>query len=708
MKTIALDKYTLMVVGLFGAALVVTFAAYFPGLGGPLILDDLPQLSSLIARSAEDPEVLFGNYVISTSGPLGRPVSMATFIGDAITHGPDTWWWKYNSLMLHLINGLLLFWFIALLTRASQAIHSVDPWLVSLVVTSVWLLHPLNVSTVLYTVQRMTVLSTTFVFAGMLCYVAGRLQQQQLRASGWVLIAVAYLGCVPLAAFSKESGLLLVLFIMLIEFFVLGFRGPNGVPRRIKLLHGTLVGSIVVGVLVLLANLDFVLDGYSFREFSPFERILTQFRVLCVYLSQLLLPLPWKLGFFHDDFSVSTGVFEPFSTFLSLLLVLGLIVGAILARKRMPLTAFGIFYFFASHVLESTIFGLELMFEHRNYTGSFGIFLALVPLLAVPSIGRRVLAVGSLLVVLGFGLLTWQRANIWSTPLRMHQHMYAVHPDSPRLNIILANVYATAGEYDNARLALAKLGPDVGRELHLQYLECLETGSLRDSALDALSKFGTGVIDGHTTSTIALLVAATKENRCKFNQDRLLSVIDHVLTLRTRAVQDRRAILFAKADLLDSMNRVVDAVNSYLEAQDLSQVYAVPLYRAADVLARRGLLDDAREMLHRAAEVEQQSRIVRKDLAETVYLGIAELYAAQSETDEALEVYAEASQSMPRNPAVPLAEAELLVAVQREEEAGKALARARDLAGSGNGDLDYRIGRVADAIVGNHPASSLK
>ncbi|HEX9851881.1 MAG TPA: hypothetical protein VGA68_02665, partial [Woeseiaceae bacterium] len=383
MKTIALDKYTLMVVGLFGAALVATFAAYLPGLGGPLILDDLPQLSSLIAQSAEDPEMLFGNYVISTSGPLGRPVSMATFIGDAVTHGPDTWWWKYNSLMLHLINGLLLFWFIALLTRASQSINSVNPWLVSLVVSSVWLLHPLNVSTVLYTVQRMTLLSTTFVFAGMLCYVAGRLRQQQLRSSGWVLIAVAFFGCVPLAAFSKESGLLLVLFIMLVEFFVLGFRGPDSVARKIKLLHGTLLGIFVVGVLVLLANLDFVLDGYSFREFSPFERILTQFRVLCVYLSQLLLPLPGKLGFFHDDFSASSGLFEPFSTVLSVLLVLGLIVGAFWARKRMPLTAFGILYFFASHALESTIVGLELMFEHRNYTGSFGIFLALVPLVAV-------------------------------------------------------------------------------------------------------------------------------------------------------------------------------------------------------------------------------------------------------------------------------------------------------------------------------------
>ena len=708
MKSIAFDKFTLLVLGLLGAALAATFAAYVPGLGGPFILDDIPQLNGLISQSAADPELLFGNYIISTSGPLGRPVSMATFIIDAITHGPDTWWWKYNSLMLHLINGLLLFWFVALLAKGSQSVNTINPWLVSLVIASAWMLHPLNVSTVLYTVQRMTMLSTTFVYAGLLCYIAGRLRQQQLRPYGWLLITFTFFLFVPLATFSKESGILLIPLLVLVEFFVLQFRAPESAARKIRLLHGGLIGSFVVGAVVLLANVDLVISSYSFREFSPFERILTQFRVLCVYLSQLILPLPGRLGFFHDDFQLSTGIFEPFTTFLSLLVVIGLIAGAFLVRKKFALTAFGVLFFFVSHALESTIFGLELMFEHRNYTGSFAIFLALVPLIAriaVTSMDRRALAVGSLIVICGFGFLTWQRATVWSTPLSMYQHMYSVHPNSPRLNIILANVFAVAGEYNNGRIALAKLDPDINRELHLRFFECLETGDLRDNALDALKTIRVGIVNAHTTSTIESFVAAAKEKRCKVNYDKFLAVIDHVLTLRIRAVQDRRALLFAKADLLDSIDRVVDAVNTYLEAQDLSNVYAVPLYRAADVLARRGMLDDAREILHRATEVELQSRIVRKDFAETIYLGIAELYSAQGNIDDALEVYAEASHSIPRNPAVYLATAELLMSVHREEEAGIALAKAQDLLEPGDSDLEFRMSKVADALIRSEPVS---
>jgi tetratricopeptide (TPR) repeat protein len=112
-------------------------------------------------------------------------------------------------------------------------------------------------------------------------------------------------------------------------------------------------------------------------------------------------------------------------------------------------------------------------------------------------------------------------------------------------------------------------------------------------------------------------------------------------------------------------------------------------------------------MLRRTTEVEQQSRIVRKDLAEIIFFGIAESYAAQGKTDDALEVYAEASRSMPRNPNVPLAAAELLVSIQRAEEAGDALAEARDLLEPGNSDLDFRIKKVADVLVDVGPASSL-
>jgi hypothetical protein len=115
-----LDRSTVFTLALLAVVLGLTLLVYWAGLSGPLLLDDLPQLNGLIAQGASDTATLIRNYIVSTSGPLGRPVAMASFIGDAVTHGPDIWWWKYNNVMFHLINGLLVFWLTALLVQATS------------------------------------------------------------------------------------------------------------------------------------------------------------------------------------------------------------------------------------------------------------------------------------------------------------------------------------------------------------------------------------------------------------------------------------------------------------------------------------------------------------------------------------------------------------------------------------------------------------
>ena len=88
---------TTSALAVLATVVALTLAVYLPGLSGPLLLDDLPHLDPLIRDSGDAPEELFGNYILSTSGPFGRPVAMATFIADAVTHGSDIWWWKYGE-----------------------------------------------------------------------------------------------------------------------------------------------------------------------------------------------------------------------------------------------------------------------------------------------------------------------------------------------------------------------------------------------------------------------------------------------------------------------------------------------------------------------------------------------------------------------------------------------------------------------------------
>ena len=52
-----------------------------------------------------------------------------------------------------------------------------------------------------------------------------------------------------------------------------------------------------------------------------------------------------------------------------------------LLRRRLPLVALGIAWFLGGQLMESTIFPLELVFEHRCYLPDLGLILALLSLL---------------------------------------------------------------------------------------------------------------------------------------------------------------------------------------------------------------------------------------------------------------------------------------------------------------------------------------
>jgi len=76
------------------------------------------------------------------------------------------------------------------------------------------------------------------------------------------------------------------------------------------------------------------------------------------------------LGFYHDDFQASAGWLTPWTTLPAVLGLLCVALAALVVRRRFPLFAFAVLFFLAGHLLESTVFPLELVFEHRNYLPS--------------------------------------------------------------------------------------------------------------------------------------------------------------------------------------------------------------------------------------------------------------------------------------------------------------------------------------------------
>ena len=151
----------------------LTFFVYQPGLNGPFVFDDGPNIlkNTDIAIQNLNIQTLKKAAFSGASGPLGRPISMLSFALNFFTTGLNNHYFKLTNLFIHMLCGLGIFFLSSTILEITRiraiSLLSVkqSEWL-SLAVTAAWLLHPLCLTSVLYVVQRMTTLSSLFCIFG--------------------------------------------------------------------------------------------------------------------------------------------------------------------------------------------------------------------------------------------------------------------------------------------------------------------------------------------------------------------------------------------------------------------------------------------------------------------------------------------------------------------------------------------------------------
>ncbi len=425
---------------------------YWQGLSGVFIFDDISNLQRL--DNIEEINNLNSSIKFITEGKsssLGRPISLLTFVLQSNSWPSYPWDFKYVNLMIHLLNGCLIFWLILILTRLI-ALPEKRCLLLALLTSSIWLLHPLQVSTVLYVIQRMTQLSTFFTLIGILTYLHGRqlLAKEKLKLGlFWISIGVGVCGI--LATLSKENGILLVLYIIVLEITIL-----RNLPKPSWFSIWTSIFiyfPLVLLSLYFVFNIDNLLQAYQIRDFTMEERLLTQSRILTDYIAKILLFKVNNFGLFHDDFSISHSLLEPLTTIFAIIFLGILLTTAIMVRKKLPILSFGILFFFAGHILESSFIGLMLYFEHRNYLPMLGIIFFIVYIFVklfdhiVNPFLRKITFSLSLLLFLLFPLLTWSQTDLWGNQFKQAVLWSQQHPYSPAAQAQGIVVFQNIQEY---------------------------------------------------------------------------------------------------------------------------------------------------------------------------------------------------------------------------------------------------------------------
>jgi hypothetical protein len=452
---------------------------YGYNLEGSFILDDWPNLNPLAKiKSANNWQGTIEFIANNRSGDnnLSRPISLLSFALQAGDWPQNPLAFKAVNLVLHLLNGLLIIQLAQYLLRARDVTGGLSKWL-PLIIGLLWLIQPIHVSTVLYTVQRMTLLATFFSLLSLVGYLKGReLGLNQIKP-GYYLSAFSLIVGGLLAVFSKENGVLIVLYIAVIEitFF---HRQPK--PKYWQyFVYGFVFMPITLAAIYLVFNFQGFVVGHNYREYTLTEHLYTESRILVEYLQKIVLPRPNAFGLFFDDYKISTGLLSPVSTLICTLIIIGLFVLAWVVRLKQPVLAFGILWFFAGHALESTIIPLELYFEHRNYLASLGVifavcyyFLLFLNKTSTQTVKWVFVSLGIVYVSVVW-FIAYQEASLWGNPAQQAIVWQSAHPQSKRANALASEVWLNLNQPLKADSYLQNI-PSIDKKDSASYLMRLE------------------------------------------------------------------------------------------------------------------------------------------------------------------------------------------------------------------------------------------
>lgn len=635
---------------LLASSSLLVLLIYIPGLSGGFAFDDFPNIvNNKHLAEIHDFLSIWQATFTNVSGPLGRPVGMLTFALNAYFTGLDPWWMKLTNLSIHLLNTWLVFLLavrlVPLLSRSS--LNSTEARLLAVTVALIWAVHPINLTSVTYIIQRFNSLATLFSLLVMLIYLRVRmitypsldtnLDQSTLSTS---IHYSLLLFLILIALFVKENTILIPIFIVIIETFALRFSSASLFESCfLKRAAAFTLILITLGFLyVFIFRPGSLVGGYQLREFTLGERLLTEARVVCWYLWMIMLPNIQQMSLYHDDIMLSTGLLSPPATLITLAAILGLTTTGWMLRLHLPALGFAIFWFFGGHLLESTVIPLEIAYEHRNYLPSVGIVLGLAVLLrdALARVERRQAILGAVVVIATslFAFSTWNRSQNWSNPLLTPVVEAHNKPNSPRAQIEAGLIYSfmakqaqnerdrakfigSGAEHYNQAKQLQPESPNpLFGEIMLYYENGLEPPTELFPALQ--TRLEHGFIDTTTQGGIQVLVECWFVGTCRFPSTTLVNLLQSVLdnprspsTAKTTALfylaklhaektGDRdAAILLLKQAL--TLNPSADNYRISLINLMIAQGYASEAQKELDKLAQRDRRQIYRQQTDRAA-----------------------------------------------------------------------------------------------------------
>lgn len=554
-----------------------------------------------------------------------RPAACLSFALNYYFGQEDVLGYHLVNLAIHFLAAVFLFLFIfqVLNLPRLRGKYESNAYSLAFLATILWAINPIQTQAVTYIVQRMASMAGMFYIMSMFFYVKAR-TSEKISAK-----AAHYLSCcltAILAFSSKQNAALLPISIFLLDLFLVQGLETRKIKKNAVVFLAILL--IPLGIALILRgpsefSLKHLIETYAHREYTVAERLLTQPRVLLFYLSVLFYPMPGRLSISHD-ISISHSLFQPPSTLLAILF-LALVLGICLFKSRKwPLLVYCILFFFLNHIIESTVFPLELVFEHRNYIPSMLLFVPVAILMldglrffANRKRMRVILFAFFTLIIVTLGHSTFMRNFAWKTQESLWLSAIDRSPNLARPYHNLGRYYGSLGlrdkEIENYLQAL-QIGKDThGETRHLTHHNLglaynhlgQETAAMEHfkKAIEIDPRFS----DSH--NNVAAILIRRKEYDAAF--DHLITALTH--DDKNPAAHHNLGIVLLKQRRLD------EAISEFRKALAGGESL-ITLLGLSTAFKHKKEFDRARYYLQRALEKNTKNIMARLHLIETLYM----------------------------------------------------------------------------------------
>jgi protein O-mannosyl-transferase len=696
------------------AAVVLVFILYSQILHSPFLFDDIQNIkeNQYIRISNLSPAALINagfKGSIST-----RPVAQISFALDYFFHGYQPAGYHVVNIIIHLLTGFFLFLLLRVTLQITKT-KSLSPLvsdfdnvsILALAAVFVWLVHPLQTQSVTYIVQRMNSMAAMFYVLSMLCYVKGRLTQE--KANRWMLFGSCIISGV-LAVGSKEIAATLPFFILLYEWYFFSNLNTTWLRRNLLVISGAVIFIVVLGLIYFGASpLNTLKIGYMTRDFTLTQRILSELRIVLMYLGLIFFPYPGRLNLDYD-FPLSYSLIHPPTTLLSLLIIVGLIIFSIYIAKRDRIVSFTILWFFGNLFIESSVIPLELVYEHRTYMPSMFVILLTIILLNkyLKLQWARVLLL--CLVVSLFSIWTYQRNHVWENEFTLWQDCLKKSPNKARTHSNYAMALILKGKVDEAIVHFRRaveLKPNIPI-VHTNLGQAYMQKGMIDEAIVQMKeaiKANPFFIDSYQNLAQAMEKSGQPEDALKYYTDALkiepgnVEVLNGVgKTLAGQKRYDEAMSYFTSSlkynpDYAETYNdmgnvllmqgKIEDAKKQYFAAIQKNSDYQEAYYNLGTTFMKQGRVSDGIVYLEKAVSLSPDYEKAHSSLA-TAYYSIFALDNSIQQFREVLRI----------NPGNLNAQQNLKACLDRKIRLDSAIldARKQIVANPDNAELHFKLG----------------